>query len=71
MATGTIVATYTAAVDDGKDAVVTGVTIDGTAVGAATDLEKTRAWVCAKGTLEFMVKSGLFPKGVNPDSLIS
>jgi hypothetical protein len=69
MATGTIVATYTAATAGDKDAVVTGVTIDGTAVGSATDIEKTRAWVCAKGVLEFMVKSGIFSKGVNPDTL--
>jgi hypothetical protein len=69
MATGTIVATYTVATAGGKDAVVTGVTIDGTAVGSATDIEKTRAWVCTKGVLEFMVKSGIFSKGVNPDTL--
>ncbi len=69
MATGTIVATYTVAVANGKDAVVTGVTIDGTAVGSASAIEKVRAWVCAKGVCEFMVKQGILSAGVNPDTL--
>ena len=43
MATCTIVVTYTPGVANGKQAVVTSFTVDGTAFGSLTDLQKSKA----------------------------
>jgi hypothetical protein len=69
MATGTLVVTYTVGVQDGKDAVITGLTIDGTAIASATAIEKTRAWVCSKGVVNYMTTQGYFPLGVGSTAL--
>jgi hypothetical protein len=67
VATSTIVITYTATTA-GKDAVVTGATVDGTEIvtgSTGTAAERREAWFLAKDLCRAMVAGGKFPAGVN------